>query len=76
MIKQSTPMQCLQVDLLCDECNEPMRYTGYRNPTPRGIYHHVCPKGHTQAVDGEMFPRIEHIPAKPDWRAPMVVNET
>lgn len=75
MIKQSTPMQCLQIDLLCDKCEQPLKYTGYMNPTPAGIFHHVCPLGHPQEVQGETFPRIVHVAAKPDWRTPMVINE-
>jgi len=56
-----TPATTVRVDYHCDECGEPMAYTGVCLPMHPPLFVHECKNGHTAKL-GARYPLHRHIP--------------
>ena len=62
-----TPVRAIKVDLLCQECGEPMQATGSQRLTCPPQTEYACPNGHRRWVrDGRVFPTIVYEPVAPE----------
>lgn len=60
MPESEKPVQTVQVNYLCDECGEPMKWDGRCLTSYPAQYPHGCPNGHTKNFSGATYPRIAY----------------
>lgn len=57
-----TPIQAVQVQLLCESCGSEMRFSGTAYPTHPQKYDHFCVKCGKHDIAWDIYPTIEYEP--------------
>ena len=59
MSEKRTEVKTYKCDYLCDDCNEPMKFTGKSYLTYPEQYEHKCPNEHRQTFI-VIYPRMSY----------------